>query len=58
MVLTEVHPTKAALDEAMASGSLDGLREQFDQLEEFVQQPWSKRRGEHHASSATASDAW
>ncbi len=39
VVLTEVYPTKAALDEAMASGSLDGLREQFDQLEEFVQQP-------------------
>jgi hypothetical protein len=33
-----VYPTKAALDEAMSSGSLDGLREQFDQLEEFVQQ--------------------
>jgi uncharacterized protein YndB with AHSA1/START domain len=37
VVLTEVYPTKAALDEAMSNGSLDGLREQFDQLEEFVQ---------------------
>lgn len=37
VVLTEMYPTKAALDEAMSNGSLDGLREQFDQLEEFVQ---------------------
>jgi len=36
VVLSELYPSKAALDEAMASGSLDGLREQFDQLEEFV----------------------
>jgi uncharacterized protein YndB with AHSA1/START domain len=37
VVLTEVYPSKTALDEAMSNGSLDGLREQFDQLEEFVQ---------------------
>jgi len=37
VMLTEVYSTKAALDEAMSNGSLDGLREQFDQLEDFVQ---------------------
>lgn len=36
MVMHELYPTKAALDAAVASGSLEGLPESFDQLEEFV----------------------
>jgi len=38
VVLSELFPSKAALDEAMASGSLDGYSEQFEQLEELVRQ--------------------
>ena len=33
LVLSDVYPTKAALDEAMASGSIGGYPEQFNQLD-------------------------
>jgi uncharacterized protein YndB with AHSA1/START domain len=33
LVLRDVYPTKAALDEAMASGSIGGYPEQFNQLD-------------------------
>lgn len=36
MVMRELYPTKEALDAAAASGSMDGMPETFDQLEEFV----------------------
>lgn len=36
VVMRELHPTKEALDAAMASGSLDGTSETLDQLEEHV----------------------
>jgi uncharacterized protein YndB with AHSA1/START domain len=36
VVLSERFPTKEALEEAMASGSMEGARAQFEQLEEFV----------------------
>jgi uncharacterized protein YndB with AHSA1/START domain len=36
VVMRERFPTKDALDAAMASGSMDGMPETFDQLEEFV----------------------
>lgn len=35
-VLHERYPSKEALDEAIASGSTDGLGETFDQLEQFL----------------------
>lgn len=36
VVMRERFPNKEALDAAMASGSMDGMPETFDQLEEFV----------------------
>ena len=36
VVLSERYPSKEALDEAKANGSLDGTRAQFEQLEEFI----------------------
>jgi uncharacterized protein YndB with AHSA1/START domain len=36
VVLSEVYPTKAALDAALASGSMDGMQETFDQLQAFL----------------------
>ena len=33
LVLSDLYPSKAALDEAMASGSIGGYPEQFDQLD-------------------------
>ena len=33
LVLSDLYPSKAALDEAMASGSVGGYPEQFDQLD-------------------------
>lgn len=36
VVLTELHPTKEALDTAMAGGACEGTLESFEQLEEFV----------------------
>lgn len=39
VVLSERYPSKAALEEAMASGSMEGTRAQFEQLEEFVAAP-------------------
>jgi uncharacterized protein YndB with AHSA1/START domain len=39
VVLSERFPTKEALEEAMASGSMEGARAQFEQLDEFVAAP-------------------
>jgi uncharacterized protein YndB with AHSA1/START domain len=36
VVMTELYPSKEALDAAVASGSTEGAKEQFEQLEEFV----------------------
>jgi uncharacterized protein YndB with AHSA1/START domain len=36
VVMTELYPSKAALDEGMASGSYSGNLETFEQLEEFI----------------------
>jgi uncharacterized protein YndB with AHSA1/START domain len=36
LVLRDVYPTKAALDEAMTSGSTGGYEEQFAQLDAFL----------------------
>ena len=36
VVLRELYPSKAALDEAIASGSTSGFGEQFEQLDEFL----------------------
>src|SRR5450432_1456884 len=36
VVMTELYPSKAALDEAMASGSHAGNLETFEQLDEFI----------------------
>ena len=36
LVVSELHPTKGALDEAMASGMEVGTRESYEQLEELV----------------------
>jgi uncharacterized protein YndB with AHSA1/START domain len=33
LVLRDLYPSKAALDEAMASGSINGYPEQFNQLD-------------------------
>jgi uncharacterized protein YndB with AHSA1/START domain len=37
LVLTDVYPSKAALDEAMASGGIGGFPEQFDQLDILIE---------------------
>jgi uncharacterized protein YndB with AHSA1/START domain len=37
LVLRDVYPSKAALDEAMASGSIGGYPEQFEQLDKLLQ---------------------
>ncbi len=34
--MTEVYPTKEALEAALASGAMEGTRETFDQLDEFI----------------------
>src|SRR5512139_4066560 len=39
VVLSERFASKEALEEAMASGSMEGARAQFEQLEEFVAAP-------------------
>jgi len=44
VVLRELYPSKEALDEALASGSQDGTRETFDQLDEFVTEAASASR--------------
>lgn len=36
VVLRDLHPSKEALDEAIASGSTSGFPEQFDQLDELL----------------------
>ena len=36
VVLTDLYPSKAALDEAITSGSTGGYPEQFEQLDEFL----------------------
>ena len=36
LVLSDVYPSKAALDEAMASGSIGGYPEQFEQLDKLL----------------------
>lgn len=36
LVLSDVYPSKAALDEAMASGSIGGYPEQFNQLDILI----------------------
>ncbi len=36
LVLHDLYPSKAALDEAMASGSIGGYPEQFDQLDTLL----------------------
>ena len=36
LVLSDLYPSKAALDEAMASGSINGYPEQFDQLDKLL----------------------
>ncbi|MEO5805960.1 SRPBCC family protein [Devosia sp.] len=36
LVLRDVYPTKASLDEAMVSGATGGFEEQFAQLDEFL----------------------
>ena len=36
VVLHDLYPSKAALDEAIASGSTSGFGEQFEQLDEFL----------------------
>ena len=36
VVLHELYPSKETLDEAIASGSTEGMPETFDQLEDFV----------------------
>ena len=36
LVLSDVYPTKAALDEAMASGSIGGYPEQFNELDSLL----------------------
>jgi len=36
VVMSELYPSKEALDNAVASGSQDGTRETFEQLEEFI----------------------
>jgi uncharacterized protein YndB with AHSA1/START domain len=37
LVLTDVYPSKAALDEAMASGGIGGFPEQFSQLDALLE---------------------
>jgi uncharacterized protein YndB with AHSA1/START domain len=37
LVLTDVYPSKAALDEAMASGGIGGFPEQFNQLDALLE---------------------
>jgi len=37
LVLSDLYPSKAALDEAMASGGIGGFPEQFDQLDIVLQ---------------------
>lgn len=39
LVLHDLHPSKEALDEAIASGSAGGCAEQFDQLEALLAAP-------------------
>jgi uncharacterized protein YndB with AHSA1/START domain len=39
LVLTDVYPSKAALDEAMASGGIGGFPEQFNQLDALLAEP-------------------
>jgi uncharacterized protein YndB with AHSA1/START domain len=36
VTMLDLHPSKAALDAAIASGSTDGTPETFDQLDELV----------------------
>ena len=36
LVLSDLYPSKAALDEAMASGSINGYPEQFDELDILI----------------------
>jgi uncharacterized protein YndB with AHSA1/START domain len=36
LVLHDLYPSKEAVDGALASGSVDGLPEQFEQLDEFL----------------------
>lgn len=36
LVLRDLYPSKAALDEAMASGSINGYPEQFEALDDFI----------------------
>ena len=36
LVLRDLYPSKAALDEAMASGSINGYPEQFDELDGLI----------------------
>lgn len=36
LVLSELYPSKAALDEAMASGGINGYPEQFEQLDSLI----------------------
>lgn len=36
LVLHDLHPSKEALDAALASGAYDGMGETFEQLDEFV----------------------
>ena len=36
LVLSDLYPSKAALDEAMASGSINGYPEQFDELDKLL----------------------
>ena len=36
LVLRDLYPSKAALDEAMASGSINGYPEQFDELDKLL----------------------
>ncbi len=36
VVMSELYPSKEALDNAVASGSQNGTRETFDQLEELI----------------------
>jgi len=36
VIVSELHPTKESLDEALATALADGMNEQFNQLDEFV----------------------
>ena len=36
LVLSDLYPSKAALDEAMASGSINGYPDQFDELDKLL----------------------